>query len=80
MLQPNGSHVALLVRIDPDNPETRVQGSVVRVKEGLGTALEFVYASAEARALIMEYVERQIADSVECEGQPANSTGSASAS
>jgi len=72
MLQPNGSNVALLVRIDPDNPDTRVQGSVVRTKEGLGTALEFVYASAEARALIMEYVERQIADSVAYEGQPAN--------
>jgi hypothetical protein len=80
MLQPNGSDVALLVRIDPDNPGTQVQGSVVRAKEGVGTALEFVSASPEARAVIMEYVEGQIEESAACEDRPADSTGSESAS
>jgi len=60
---PAGSDVSLALRFDPERPDARVHGSVVHVKEGAGTALEFVYVSAEARELIMQYVDHQLAES-----------------
>jgi len=62
VLQPNGSPVSVSMRFDPDRPEARVQGSVVRVKEGAATALEFVSASPEAREMIIDYVKHQLAE------------------
>lgn len=64
VLQPKGADVSLCLRFDPESPEACVQGAVVRVKEGSGTALEFVSASAEAQELIRQYIEHQLAEPV----------------
>jgi len=76
VLQPNGSDVFLYVRMGPEKRETLVQGCVVRAKEGLGTALEFVYASAEARETILRYVEQKVAESASRGNSPPRPAGS----
>ena len=61
-LLPAGSPVSVAMRFDPETPQACVQGSVVHIKRGAGTALEFLSATPEARQMIIEYVEHQLSE------------------
>ncbi len=61
-LDPRGPELTLHFRLGGEMKEFEVRARVVRLKEDVGTALEFISISPEQREFLLRYVEEAAAE------------------